>query len=96
MGKTYVALAVMGLLRFQQPDARIVVIAPRENIQLKWIKELRNFVEHNWRVTDGRVKSIQGTPVREPLACHSLAELAQAAAQLHLLEKIKKKKLQDG
>ena len=33
MGKTYVALAVMALLRFQQPGARIMVIAPRENIQ---------------------------------------------------------------
>lgn len=80
MGKTYVALGVMGLLRHFKPDARIVVIAPRENIQLKWIKELRNFVEHNWMVTDGRVKSVQGDPVHEPLPCHSLTSFAQAVA----------------
>jgi len=40
MGKTYVALAVMALLRFQQPGARMMVIAPRENIQQKWINRL--------------------------------------------------------
>ena len=40
MGKTYVALGVMSLLRYFDPHARIVVIAPRENIQRKWVKEL--------------------------------------------------------
>ena len=32
MGKTYVALGVMSLVRYLNPQARIVVIAPRENI----------------------------------------------------------------
>ncbi len=75
LGKTYVALGVMGLIRHFDPAARIVVLAPRENIQLKWIKELGNFVRNNWQVTDNRVRSIQGTPARDPVACGSLAEL---------------------
>ena len=77
MGKTYVALGVMGLLRHLRPDARVLVIAPRENIQLKWIKELGNFVRNNWRVVDNRVKSIQGTSARRPTCCHSLASFAR-------------------
>lgn len=76
MGKTYVALGVMGLVRHFCPDARMLVIAPRENIQKKWVKEVGKFVRENWRVTDNRVKSIQGTPTREPTACDSLAEFA--------------------
>ena len=76
MGKTYVALGVMGLVRHFRPDARMLVIAPRANIQLKWVKELRNFVRNNWRLTDNRVRSIQGTPAREPTICHSLAQFA--------------------
>ena len=76
MGKTYVALGVMGLVRHFRPEARLLVIAPRENIQRKWVKELGNFVRNNWRVKDNRVKSIQGAPARNPTVCHSLAEFA--------------------
>lgn len=79
MGKTYIALAILALLRWQKPDARVVVIAPRENIQRKWIKELRNFTRLNWRVVGNRVKSIQGGPARPPLACDSLLEFSREA-----------------
>ena len=79
MGKTYVALGVMSLLRYFDPHARIVVIAPRENIQRKWVKELRNFVGRNWRVVGNRVKSLQGGPVWEPVVCGSLPEFAREA-----------------
>ena len=79
MGKTYVALGVMSLLRYFDPHARIVVIAPRENIQRKWVKELRNFVGHNWRVVGNRVKSLQGGPVWEPVVCSALSEFAREA-----------------
>ena len=79
MGKTYVALGVMSLLRYFDPHARIVVIAPRENIQRKWVKELRNFVGRNWRVVGNRVKSLHGGPVWEPVVCSALAEFAREA-----------------
>ena len=79
MGKTYIALGVMSLLRYVDPHARIVVIAPRANIQSKWVKELGNFVRHNWRVVGNRVKSPQGEPVWEPVVCHSLVEFAGQA-----------------
>ena len=79
MGKTYIALGVMSLLRYFDPHARIVVIAPRENIQRKWVKELHNFVGRNWRVHGNRVKSLQGKPVWEPVICNSLVEFAHEA-----------------
>ena len=79
MGKTYVALAVMSLVRYFDPRARIVVITPRENIQRKWVKELQNFVGRNWKPIGNRVKSLQGGPAWQPVLCGSLLDFAREA-----------------
>lgn len=76
MGKTYIALGVLGLLRHLNPHARVMIIAPRENIQLKWIKELSNFVMHNWKVEDNCFKGLNGHPVYKPAYCGSLDEFS--------------------
>lgn len=76
LGKTYVALGVLGMFRHLNPAARVLVIAPRENIQLKWIKELRNFTRVNWRVEDNRFKGLDGQPVYDAVPCSSLEEMA--------------------
>jgi superfamily II DNA or RNA helicase len=62
MGKTYVALGAMALFRHFSPEFRVLVIAPRENIQRKWMKELGNFAKNNVRFPDLRVKSLRGGP----------------------------------
>ena len=77
MGKTYVALGALALFRHYQPDFRLLVIAPRENIQKKWMKELRNFVTHNVRFPDLRVKSLDGRAARPLIACDNLLELVR-------------------
>ena len=79
MGKTYVALGVMGLLRYFDPHARVIVIAPRQNIQEKWKKELTNFVRNNWKIIGNRVKSLESTPVWEPVVCGNLPIFAREA-----------------
>lgn len=71
-GKTVVALGAWALFQHFDPNFRVLVIAPRENIQMKWIKELRNFVASNVRFADLRVKSLDGQPARQLIACHSL------------------------
>src|SRR5687767_9364415 len=60
MGKTYVALGAVALFRHFQPNFRLLVIAPRGNIQKKWEKELENFVAANVRFPDLRVKALHG------------------------------------
>ena len=77
MGKTYVALGALALFRHYQPDFRVLVIAPRENIQKKWIKELTNFARHNVRYPDLRVVSIDHRPARPMKACDSLMEFVR-------------------
>ena len=79
MGKTYMALGVMTLLRYFDPHARVIVIAPRQNIQEKWRKELTNFVRNNWKIVGNRVKTLEGTPVWEPVVCGNLPTFAHEA-----------------
>lgn len=79
MGKTYVALGAVALMRFNNPALRVAYIAPRENIQEKWTKELRNFSRTNWRSRDQRVRSVQDLPARDYVRCASLADWARQA-----------------
>jgi len=77
MGKTYVALGALALFRHYDPDFRVLVIAPQENIQHKWMKELSNFVAYNVRFSDLRVRSIDGRPSRPLSACGNLIEFVR-------------------
>jgi hypothetical protein len=78
MGKTYVALGVLALFRHFKPDFRVLVLAPRQNIQEKWIKEMKNFVAHNVKFPDFRVRAINDQSVREMVSCENLVDLVQA------------------
>lgn len=79
MGKTYVALGAMALFRHFHPGFRVLIIAPRENIQRKWMKELRNFVTFNVRYADLRMKGLDGGPARPLVMCGNLMELVREA-----------------
>lgn len=74
MGKTYVALGALALFRHFNPEFRVLVIAPRENIQRKWMKEFGNFCRNNVRLADLRVRSARGGPARPTVACGNLHE----------------------
>ncbi|MFO7303688.1 MAG: DEAD/DEAH box helicase family protein [Acidobacteriota bacterium] len=75
MGKTYVALGAIALARHFNPDLRVAVIAPRENIQEKWIKDWTNFAQHLVRVRDMRVRGLSGGLARSICKCDSLRQL---------------------
>ena len=75
MGKTYVALGALALFRHFEPSFRVLIIAPRENIQQKWQNELTNFVKHNVRFGDLRVRSLDARPARPLVSCGNLLEL---------------------
>jgi hypothetical protein len=77
MGKTYVALGALALFRHFHPDFRVLIIAPRENIQTKWKKEFGNFVRNNVRYPDLRVKALDGGPTRPLVTCQNLLELTR-------------------
>lgn len=77
MGKTYVALGALALFRHFQPDFRVLIIAPRGNIQRKWMKEFGNFVAYNVKFPDLRVRAIDGQPVRPLVACENLIDFVR-------------------
>ena len=80
MGKTYVALGALALFRHFDPSFRVLVIAPRENIQRKWQKELRNFTSNNVKVDDLRVRAPDGRPGRPLVNCGNLIDLVNQAS----------------
>lgn len=80
MGKTYVALGALALFRHFQPNFRVLILAPRANIQRKWVKEVGNFVAHNVRFADLRVKAIDGQPVRERVFCENLLDIVRESS----------------
>ncbi len=79
MGKTYVALGALALLRHFKPDSRALIIAPRENIQKKWRDEMVKFFRYNVRFADLRNKNLDGSPVHEICTPASLVGLVKAA-----------------
>jgi hypothetical protein len=71
MGKTYQALGLAAMLWNEKPNARILFISPRENLQTKWSDEYRRFFASNYRrqqgMGDDRVSSVLfGEPTHRP------------------------------
>lgn len=81
MGKTYVALGTVALMRFFNPGLRVAYLAPRENIQEKWTKELRNFSRISWRWRDHRVRTAQDLPACDYVRCGNLSEWARQSVR---------------
>lgn len=80
MGKTFQALGVACLVWRLKPEARILIIAPRQNVQEKWKREYEMFVRTNYRLRDNRVAdSIFKNPVHKPLFCNNLQEFINGA-----------------
>ena len=77
MGKTYQALGLAALTWNQKPDARILFVSPRQNLQEKWVDDYKGFFASNYRrqqnMGDDRVTSVLfGEPVHRPVAFDNL------------------------
>ncbi len=81
MGKTFQALGLASIVWLLKPEARIVIICPRKNLQAKWKRDTDNFITNNygkhWPEGDDIVKSsLFGTRVITPIECDNLWEFA--------------------
>lgn len=82
MGKTIQALSVCVALWNQKPDARVLVLVPREEIVKNWEREYRTFIRHHYRINDNVVKSIAGNePVKQMVNCSNLYSLVHEVQQ---------------
>ena len=77
MGKTYQALALAALTWNEKPEARILFISPRQNLQEKWVDDYQRFFASNYRraqkTGDDRVTSVLfGEPIHRPMVFDNL------------------------
>lgn len=57
MGKTMQALAVLASLWQQKPNAKVLVLAPRDEIARNWINEYETFINIHYKLNDDKVKT---------------------------------------
>ncbi len=76
MGKTIQALAVCSALWQQKPEARILVLAPRNEVAYNWEREYETFIKVHYKVKDDIVKSsVDGKPINPAIFCTNLYDL---------------------
>lgn len=83
MGKTYIALSVVSIMRHFRPNMRVVVIAPSRHMQHKWIRDQRNFIKNNYLLNDLAVRNDNQMPVRPFHYCHNLIDFIHKAILEH-------------
>jgi superfamily II DNA or RNA helicase len=82
MGKTIQALSVCAALWNEKPGAKILILAPRDEIVRNWEKEYRTFIKRHYRHNDNIVKTITGNdPTRKMISCQNLYELVRSVQQ---------------
>jgi hypothetical protein len=77
MGKTYQAMALAAVVWNEKPNARVLFISPRHNLQVKWFDDYQRFFASNYRrnqgLGDDRVASVLfGEPVQRPVLFDNL------------------------
>lgn len=80
MGKTYIALGVVAILRYFNPTLRVLYICPSRNVQEKWEREYKSFVRVNLRFSHGRLRTLGGQPATPYASCRNVDELLRYAA----------------
>lgn len=80
MGKTYVALGTIALMRYFNPALRVLYICPSHNVQEKWHeKELPNFIKKNIISNSFTLRTPQGDSGTPSISCSNIEELINAA-----------------
>jgi len=80
MGKTYIALGVVSMLRYFNPMLRVLYICPSRNVQDKWEREYRSFIRNNINVSQGRIRTREGRPAAPFTSCRNVVDLLHDAS----------------
>jgi len=76
MGKTIQALSVCSILWKFNPNAKILVIAPRSSVQTNWKEEYNNYILTHYKLKDDEVKTaFGGDPVNPACLCNNFYDL---------------------
>jgi superfamily II DNA or RNA helicase len=80
MGKTYIALGVVALMRRFQPGLRVLYLLPKNNVRDKWRKDYHSFINSNYLVRDLCVKGLNDLPAARYVVSRGLHDLIQSVA----------------
>lgn len=80
MGKTYIALGVVSILRYFNPTLRVLYICPSKNVQEKWDREYKSFIRTNIKVNQHRIRTQDGYPAAPYVSCRNVDELIYHSA----------------
>ncbi len=86
MGKTYIALGVVAMLRYFDPTLRVLYICPSRNVQEKWEREYKSFVRVNLRFSHGRQRTLDGKSAVPYASCRSVDELLRYAGSGYIAD----------
>lgn len=80
MGKTYIALGAVALMRYFNPSLRVLYICPSLNVQEKWYgREHSNFIRTNVLTRNFNIRTPQGESGTPAVSCNNIRELITAA-----------------
>lgn len=80
MGKTYITLGVVAMMRYFNPGYRVLYICPSRNVQEKWYaRELPNFIKTNVLTRNFRIRTPQGEAGTPSISCANVDDLIHAA-----------------
>lgn len=80
MGKTYITLGVVAMMRYFNPGYRVLYICPSRNVQEKWYgREHPNFIKTNVRTRNFRIRTPWGEAGTPSISCSNVDELIRAA-----------------
>ncbi|WP_280553468.1 helicase-related protein [Halomonas sp. 25-S5] len=80
MGKTYITLGVVAMMRYFNPGYRVLYICPSRNVQEKWYaRELPNFIKTNVLTRNFRIRTPQGESGTPSISCANVDDLIHAA-----------------
>jgi len=80
MGKTYIALGVVALMRYFNPSLRVLYICPSRNVQEKWGREYNSFIKENIKINQFRIRTLEGKSVAPFINCRNVAEIMRMAS----------------
>ena len=80
MGKTYVALAVVALMRCFKPSLMVLYICPSRNVQEKWGREYEHFIKKNVKENQFHIRTPKGKSAVPYISCRNVNEMLCAAS----------------
>ncbi len=80
MGKTYIALGVVALMRTFNPELKVLYICPSRNLQEKWEREYRSFIKTNIKIRQYHIRTLDGKPAMPYISCRRVSEMIQMTA----------------